>query len=50
MQAGDVLFIPGGVKHNEIRTSDELESLEVCIPADIGTVAVDPPESWTARQ
>jgi mannose-6-phosphate isomerase-like protein (cupin superfamily) len=50
VQAGDVLFIPGGVKHNEIRTSDELESLEVCIPADMGTVAVGPPESWTARQ
>ena len=36
-------FIPGGLKHNEIGTSDDLEILEVSLPGEIGTVPVDPP-------
>ena len=44
LEAGDSCFIPGGVKHNEIGTSDDLEILEVSLPGEIGTVAVDPPE------
>ena len=43
LEAGDSCFIPGGLRHNEIGTSDDLEILEVCLPADMGTVAVDPP-------
>jgi len=43
LEAGDSCFIPGGVKHNEIGTSDDLEILEVSLPGEIGTVAVDPP-------
>ena len=35
---GDSVFIPGGLKHNEIRTSDDLEILEVSVPAEMGTV------------
>jgi hypothetical protein len=34
------------MRHNEIRTSGALEILEVCVPADMGTVACDPPEGW----
>src|ERR1700746_1512133 len=41
--AGDWGFIPGGMRHQEIRTSDDLEILEVSVPADMGTVPVDPP-------
>ena len=44
VQAGESLYIPGGLRHNEIATSDTLEILEVCVPADMGTVACDPPE------
>jgi hypothetical protein len=33
------------MRHNEIGTSDDLEILEVCLPADMGTVPVDPPAS-----
>jgi quercetin dioxygenase-like cupin family protein len=43
LEAGDSCFIPGGMKHNEIGTSDDLEILEVSLPGEIGTVAVDPP-------
>jgi len=31
------------MRHNEIATSDDLEILEVSVPADMGTVRVDPP-------
>lgn len=44
LQAGESLFIPGGLRHNEIATSDTLEILEVSVPADMGTVACNPPE------
>jgi uncharacterized cupin superfamily protein len=43
LEAGDSVFIPGGMLHQEIRTSDDLEILEVSLPADMGTVPVDPP-------
>ena len=43
LEAGDSCFIPGGLKHNEIGTSDDLEILEVSLPGEIGTVPVDPP-------
>ena len=42
-EKGDSVFIPGGLKHNELRTSDDFEALEVSIPGELGTVAVDPP-------
>jgi mannose-6-phosphate isomerase-like protein (cupin superfamily) len=41
--AGDSVFIPGGMRHNELSTSDDLEILEVSVPADMGTVPVEPP-------
>ncbi|MCW5749276.1 MAG: cupin domain-containing protein [Alphaproteobacteria bacterium] len=43
VEAGDSLYIPGGLRHNEIRTSDAFELLEVSVPADMGTVPCDPP-------
>jgi quercetin dioxygenase-like cupin family protein len=49
LHAGESLYIPGGMRHNETRTSDALEILEVSVPADMGTVACDPPEGWSGR-
>ena len=43
LEAGDSCFIPGGMKHNELRTSDDVEIVEVCLPANMGTVPCDPP-------
>ena len=43
LEAGESLFIPGGMRHNEIRTSDDLELLEVSMPSDMGTVPCDRP-------
>lgn len=43
LKAGESLFIPGGMRHNEISTSDDLEILEVSIPAAMGTVPCDRP-------
>ena len=40
---GDTVYIPGGLKHNELRTSDNLEILEISTPGEIGTVPCDPP-------
>jgi quercetin dioxygenase-like cupin family protein len=42
--AGSFASIPGGTLHNEMNLSDDLEVIEICSPADMGTVAVDPPE------
>lgn len=43
MKAGESLLIPGGMRHNETATSDDLEILEVSVPAQMGTIACDPP-------
>ena len=43
LNAGESLLIPGGVRHNETATSDEFELLEVCLPADMGTVPCERP-------
>ena len=43
LEAGDSCFIPGGIKHNEIRTSGDVEILEVCLPANMGTVPCEAP-------
>jgi quercetin dioxygenase-like cupin family protein len=44
LEAGDSLFIPGGLRHNETATSDALELLEISVPADMGTIACAAPE------
>lgn len=43
LNPGDSLMIPGGMRHNETGTADELELLEVSVPADMKTVVCDPP-------
>ncbi|WP_343897019.1 cupin domain-containing protein [Craurococcus roseus] len=40
---GDAILIPGGMKHNEIATSDDVEILEISVPGDMRTKACDPP-------
>ena len=46
VEEGDSLFIPGYLRHNEIRTSGELEILEVSAPGELGTKPCDPPAGW----
>ena len=43
IKEGESLFIPGGLKHNETATSEDLEILELSIPAEMGTVPCAPP-------
>jgi quercetin dioxygenase-like cupin family protein len=43
LEPGDSVFIPGGMPHNELRTSDDVEILEVSVPGELGTVPCDPP-------
>jgi quercetin dioxygenase-like cupin family protein len=40
---GDAILIPGGMKHNEIATSDDVEILELSIPGDMATTPCGPP-------
>ncbi|HVZ07535.1 cupin domain-containing protein [Rhodopila sp.] len=47
LKAGDSLMIPGGMRHNETATADELELLEVSVPAEMKTVVCDPPPGRT---
>ena len=46
VEQGDSLFIPGYLPHNEIRTSAEMEILEVSIPGELGTRPCDPPAGF----
>jgi len=46
LNAGDTINIPGNLPHNEIRASDELEILEISVPAKMGTVVCDPPANF----
>lgn len=43
LEAGDSVFIPGGLPHNELRTSDDVEILELSVPGELGTVACAAP-------
>ncbi len=43
VKEGESLFIPGGIRHNETRASDDLQILELSVPARMKTVACDPP-------
>jgi len=40
---GDAVLIPGGMKHNEYATSDDVEILELSIPGPMETRPCDPP-------
>jgi quercetin dioxygenase-like cupin family protein len=46
VEEGDSLFIPGYLRHNEIRTSEEMEILEVSTPGELGTKPCDPPAGF----
>jgi mannose-6-phosphate isomerase-like protein (cupin superfamily) len=46
VKAGESVYIPGGMRHNETGASRDLEVLEISVPADMGTVTCDPPEGW----
>ena len=35
------------LRHNETAASKDLELLEISVPADMGTVACEPPEGWS---
>ena len=43
LEAGDSLMIPGGMVHQEISASNNMELLEVSVPAQLGTVNCAPP-------
>ena len=43
VNAGESIYIPGGLRHNEIATSDDFQILEVSVPADMGTEVCAPP-------
>ena len=47
LEAGDSVYIPGYLPHNEIRTSDAFELLEFSVPADMGTEVCDPPAGFS---
>ena len=47
LEKGDSVMIPGGTPHNEIRTADAFEILEVSVPAHMGTELCDPPGGRT---
>jgi mannose-6-phosphate isomerase-like protein (cupin superfamily) len=40
--AGDSVMIPGGLPHQETATSDDLELVEVSVPAEMGTEVCNP--------
>jgi uncharacterized protein YjlB len=46
--AGDSAMIPGGLPHQELRTSDSFRLLEVSCPADMGTEVCEPPPGASA--
>ncbi len=43
LQEGESLYIPGGLKHNEVAMSEDFQILEVSVPADMGTKVCDAP-------
>jgi quercetin dioxygenase-like cupin family protein len=43
LEAGDSILIPGNTPHNELRTSDTFELLEVSLPAEMATEPCDAP-------
>ncbi len=45
VEAGDSVMIPGGLRHQEVRFSENFKLLEVSLPAEMGTVACDPPNA-----
>ena len=46
LEEGDSINIPGYLPHNEIRASNELEILEISVPAKLGTKPCDKPAGY----
>jgi len=44
LRAGESITIPGGMVHQELCSADNMELLEITIPAKMGTVNVEAPE------
>jgi len=44
LEPGDSITIPGGMIHQELSSSDNMELLEITIPAKMGTIVVDKPD------
>ncbi len=42
-EPGAAVLIPGGMKHNEIATSDDVEILELSVPGPMATHPCEPP-------
>ena len=49
IEEGDSLFIPGGLPHNEIATSENIELIEISVPADMGTESCKAPNNTSAN-
>ncbi len=47
LAAGDSVMIPGGTPHNETRTSETFDLLELSVPAKMGTEPCDAPAGRT---
>lgn len=43
LEAGESVMIPGGLRHQEVRTSEDIEFLEVSVPAEMGTKPCEAP-------
>jgi mannose-6-phosphate isomerase-like protein (cupin superfamily) len=48
LAAGDSIYIPGGVPHNETGTSDTFDLIEISMPAKMETEPCDPPAGMPA--
>ena len=46
VEQGDSLFIPGYLRHNETRTSEVMEILEVSVPGELGTKPCEAPAGF----
>jgi mannose-6-phosphate isomerase-like protein (cupin superfamily) len=49
LQEGESLFVPNGVVHQELCSSEPFRLLEISLPAKLGTVAVDEPD-WARER
>jgi quercetin dioxygenase-like cupin family protein len=43
LKQGDSMMIPGGTRHNETATSEEMDILEISVPAKMSTVVCEKP-------
>jgi quercetin dioxygenase-like cupin family protein len=42
LRAGSCVLQPAGIRHREVRHSDDLELIEITAPAEFGTEDADP--------